>query len=399
MGRWGGWTVLGIALALAGGLVVSTPVTNWRGRADEGAYLRYAARIASDGLGILPSLVHGYLADPTLRAESPAPLRVSVLIPDALAVHWGGERYESLQRVSLAAFLALIVVAFLSVRHHPGATTAAALVLLLAASPLQLAMARRALSDSLNAALWTASLALCIEAMVAEWRRGWLLVALAFAATLLVKELNVIIVPVALALLAVDGGRRGRLPSAWALVGVAILPLTLSAAAIAAAAGGIQPAIDALRALTSQAGENTYGLQFGSGPWFRYVVDFLLVSPWTTLLYVVWLGLLVAERGDDRRLVAWALVPLLFVAAVSPTLKFIRWALPLDVPIRLGAVLAVQRLVGDRPGRPWGTVRLAVVIAALVAVDLASFQTLFVAADIYDPSSPLLLWWRGFLPR
>ena len=399
MGRWGGWAALGIALALACGLVVSTPVTSWRGRADEGAYLRYAARIAADGVGVLPSLVHGYLADPTLRAESPAPLRVSVLLPDALAVHWGGERFESLQRVSLVAFLALLVVAFAGFRGHPGVNTAAALVLLLAVSPLQLAMARRALSDSLNATLWTGSLLLCIEAMVADWRRGWLVVGLVITAALLVKELNVIIVPIALALLAVDAGRRGRLPSAWALVGIVVLPLALAALAITAAAGGVQPAIDALGALTAQAGQNTYGLQFGSGPWFRYVVDFLLVSPWTTLLYVVWLGLLVAERGDDRRLVAWALVPLLFVAAVSPTLKFVRWALPLDVPIRLGAVLAVQRLVGDRPGRPWGTVRLAVVVVALMAVDLVSFRALFVDADIYDPSSPLLLWWRGFLPR
>jgi hypothetical protein len=31
-------------------------------------------------------------------------------------------------------------------------------------------------------------------------------------------------------------------------------------------------------------------------------------------------------------------------------------------------------------------------------VDVRSFLSLFVTADIYDPSSVLLLWWRGFLP-
>lgn len=385
-------------LALAAGLVLAHPVTFWRGGADEGAYLHYAERIASGGPGTLPVLVREHLADARSRAIGPSPLRLMVVLPDALAVRLAGPEYVSLQRVALTAFLALLVVAFVGFRRAVGERAALAVTLLLAVSPLQLAMARRALADSLNATLWTASLLLYVEALVGEWRRGWLLVAGVFAATLLLKEPNLTLVPIALVFLGLDAIRRRRLPTPLALAATTVLPLALAAAATVAAAGGLRPTVETFTVLAEQVGAIDYVVQFGGGPWYRYVVDFVLVSPWTMLLYVVWLGILVGERRADPRLLPWALLPPLFIAAVSSTPKFVRWAIPLDVAIRLGAVLALQRLVADRQGSPWATFRLAAALGMMMAVDVQSFLTLFVTADIYDPASSLLLRWRGFLP-
>lgn len=385
--------MLALALALAAGLVVSHPVTGWYTHADEGSYLRYAARIARDGPQALPALAREHLEDPLGRATEPPPIRLAVVLPDALAVWLLGADYPSLQRVSLVAFLGLLIIAFLGFRQAAGDEVAMGVTLLLAVSPLQLGMARRALGDSLNTTLWTASILLCTEGLANAWRRGWLLVGAVFGVTMLVKEANLILVPIALALVAIDVLRRRRPPSPYALAGTTVVPLALATVATVLAAGDVGTAIENVRATFTQAAENTYAVRFGGGPWYRYVVDFLLLSPWTTLLYVTWLGMLAATRRTDPRLLAWTLLPILYLVALSPTARFVRWAMPLDVPIRLGAVLSIAGILRER-----AAVAQVAVLGILMLVDVRSFLNLFVTASIYDPTSAILLWWRGFLP-
>jgi hypothetical protein len=391
--RGAGWVGCVLALTIAAGLVLRYPETAWRVGADEGTYLRYASRIARDGLAALPSLTREHLEDPLTRATAPSPLRLAVVLPDALAVRLLGDAYPSLQRISLLALLALLVVAFVGFRRAAGAPVATAVALLLAVSPLQLGMARRALGDSLNTTLWTVSIFSYVEALASDRRRGWLAVAAAFAVTLLAKESNLALLPIALVLLAVDAATRRRAPSLLALACSTVLPFALATMATLLAAGGPATALESLLVTVRQASDNPYAIRFGSGPWYRYVVDFLLLSPWTLLLYVVWLGMLARTRRVDRRLLPWALLPILYLAALSPSARFVRWTMPLDVPIRLGTVLAIGGLLRGRlaPAR-------VLAIGLVMLVDVRSFLTLFVTADIYDPTSDLLLWWRHFLP-
>jgi hypothetical protein len=123
------------------------------------------------------------------------------------------------------------------------------------------------------------------------------------------------------------------------------------------AAGGPAAALESLMVTIRQVNDNEYALRFGSGPWYRYVVDFLLLSPWTVLLAVRPLGD-AARRPDPARL----------RAAVWGLLR--------------------GRLAGARP----------VAIGLLILVDIGSFLAIFVTADVYDPTSDLLLWSRHFLP-
>src|SRR5262245_4531099 len=104
-------------------LVTSAPVSDWRGAADEGSYLRYAERIATGGVGAFPALVREFLTDPALTVNAPAPVRLTGVLSAALAVRWFGPTYRSLQHVSLVAFLALLVVVFVAMRRMPGRHT------------------------------------------------------------------------------------------------------------------------------------------------------------------------------------------------------------------------------------------------------------------------------------
>src|SRR5262245_55559454 len=81
---------LGIAVALGTTLVLAHPATDWRGQADEGTYARYAERVAAEGPSAFPTMVREYLDDPQQWATQPPPLRLSAIVPDALAVRWLG---------------------------------------------------------------------------------------------------------------------------------------------------------------------------------------------------------------------------------------------------------------------------------------------------------------------
>ena len=395
------WALLFLSLALAVGSVATHPVTTWRGQADEGCYLRYATRIAEQGPGAFPALFREYLQDPLGPQYFPSPLRLTPIALGALSVLFSGANFSSLADVSLVAFLALLVLLFMGLRGTLGERTALAVTLVLSVSPLHLAMARRALADSLNATLVLTCLWLCIHGLTAGKTapRWWAGVAIAYAVAFLGRELNLVLIPISLALIGGDVVRRRRPIPLWAICCVSLLPLLGAAALAALAAGGVGVAWAAFSATLVQPGHNAYALEYGNGPWFRYVVDYLLLSPWTTLLYLAWLGYLAGARIEDERLWAWALVPILFLACATPFAKFVRWALPLDAPLRLGAVLLLQRLVRDRAGNRWATVRLGVIIAGLMWADLRAFHDLFVVGDIYDPTSALLLAGRGFLPR
>jgi len=393
------WAVLGLALALAAGIVLATPVTTWRPQADEGYYLLYARRVAEEGPRAFPDLFREYLEDPAARQLFPSPIRVTAIVLGALAIRLDGPALPSLAHLSLAAFLALLVLVFLATRHTFGERAACGTTLLLSVSPLHLAMARRALSDSLNATLVLACLGLCLHALGEDRPRRWWMVSAAYATAFLARELNLVLIPISLALLMLAWQRRR--PAPFPTLGachVSVLPVVAAGLVAALAAGGVTPAWRAFAGTLLQPTANAYALAYGAGPWFRYCVDALLLSPWPPLLYLAWLGYLAATRPVDEHVWAWALVPLLFVACAVPFPKFVRWALPLDAPLRLGAVLFLERMLAGGADRP-GHARLATAVVALMAVDLAGFHRLFVVGDIYDPTTALLAAWRDLVPR
>jgi 4-amino-4-deoxy-L-arabinose transferase-like glycosyltransferase len=387
-----------LALLVLPVLVVRTslPSVTWRPGADEGYFLQYSTRVAEHGPGEVRVLFTEYLAGGD-RVYFPSPLRLTTILVDALAVRIGGPRFESLQAVAFVSFLVLLALVFLEVRRTFGEQTALCTAFLLSVSPLHLAMARRALSDSLIATLVLVCIGLAVRGLAERHGpRWWAGVAAACTVTFLARELSLFLVPVLLALILLQAVRHGVRPSLWALGAVSIVPLALSAAIAAIAAGSFATAWQTLRTTVGQDGVNEYIVRFGGGPWFRYVLDYLLVSPWTTLAYVVWLGWLAASRDADDETLAWTLVPILVVAVLVPFSKSLRYVVALEAPMRLGVVLLLQRALGSR-GWP-STAGLAAAVLAIAWIDLHTFRGLFVDAGTYDPASYNLLLWRGLLP-
>lgn len=403
--RVAGLVAVAVLLLCTAGLVVSTfDEVEYQSRADEGYYMAYASRIAIQGPAGYPGLFTAYLNGLKGRYHFPNPLRIGTIALGAAAVKLGGSYFTNLSLLSLAGFMAVLMVMFVGTVRAFGWRTAYWTLLLCCAAPLHLALARRALSDTLVSAALLASLWLFLRAIWKEEgeqapRRRWLAVAASFTAAFLVKEWLVLLVPTALFFLvwrSIQSGRPVRLVPALA---VSVVPLALAGSAIALAAGGIGPVFQVAASFLG-ASINEYSLNYQQGPWYRFITDFMLVSAWPVLLYFIWVGVLIGERVKDYRIWFWTLVPALFLVMIAcfPMQRNIRLIMFLEMPLRLCSVLLLQRLFGDSDGNRRATIGMAAAVLILMWIDLQSFYHLFVNGDIYDPIGLSLMAARRYLP-
>ena len=163
------------------------------------------------------------------------------------------------------------------------------------------------------------------------------------------------------------------------LVGVAVL-VNL--------AGGVRELVDVYRIGVPKNLTLPYAIQTGDGPWYRYLLDLLTISPLVLLLATgAALQLRPSPDGgrDDRPL----LFVLGFVAAsyvLMCNVKYgmnLRYATMWDLPLRALAVAQVGWLV-TRLRTEWRAWALTLVVAGLCAFDLHQYYQLAVLHPLYE---------------
>jgi 4-amino-4-deoxy-L-arabinose transferase-like glycosyltransferase len=393
--------VFAIALAIAAALVVgSLASAPHDARGDGHFYLQYMQQVHEHGLSVFPSLFDHWNGDAG-SWDSPPPSRIGFIVVSAVSAAVFGPTIDALQYLSIAAYLAGSIANYAFARRQFGEPRALFIGVLWTFSPLLMGLSRLPLSDSWNALCSTLTAWLFLEVVrePASSRRRVAFMAM-FAFAVLVKELSVLLVLPMAALVLVERC-RGRAPLSLAsfafllaLPGMVVLPLFV------AAAGSLASLLETTRIVLASPAANRYAVNFGSGPWFSYVVDFLCLSPVTTLLAIAFLGVLAARwrRGAyDRRLVFMALLVVCPLFEYSFFTKNVRYAVLLELPIRVFAVSMVCELFRAR-----SLIRSAllggVAIACLCWTDARTFDLFWVRLHGYDPVTNSLLSVRHLIP-
>jgi 4-amino-4-deoxy-L-arabinose transferase-like glycosyltransferase len=389
-------------LALAVGALVASTLGSVRyaENPDEAYYVAYAGHIAEHGLAGFRSLFADYAAEPA-RWLYPNPLRLGFIL---LATGWSqlfGVGFASLSLLSLACHVALVAASYLFLRGLLGPPRALAGSALVAFSPLLLGVARRAWVDGPATLAGLLVLWSFCAWLGAPQRRGALArFAVALAAGVLIKETTVLLLLPCAAIAATERIAGRALPLAQLALATAGAFATCFALWWLAAGDAATVASIARIILVSPA-SNAYAQELGRGPWVRYAIDLLLLSPWTTLLGIAALGpaaLRLRERkpGDAVLWLGLALVGLL--AAYAPFTKNVRYVSLCEVPLRALAAWLVFALAGADSGRGRRAVAAAC-IALLCLSGWLSFRAIFVEAGLYDPMTAPLLYLRGLSPH
>lgn len=361
---------------------------------DEGYYSQYVDDLAAKSW---PQVLSEYIADEKKGGETKLPPTRILFLGSALTIHalTGCESIEALRLISWASAIGTLIVCAVFVSRMSGPVTALAVTALLACSPLLIHLAHRALIDGYFA--FTALLAVwgLWESLRAPADRRWLaLYAAGLAAMVLTKENAAFAFVALLAIIALNR---------WLKVGTVTRPLlvvTFAAPALAAivliiTAGGPGPLIEAYRLNATKSVVLPYAIQTGDGPWHRYLLDFLLVSPAVTLLAVAALAGTHWRDPAKRHLAIFILVSFALMAQVRYGMNMrygAMWVLPLCW-LAFNLLASLSEKIAPR----FRTAALTAVVFIVCATELHSYHRLFVAGNIYDPvpgalAMPLKMW-------
>ena len=385
-------TLLALVIAAAG---IALRVCPWaaytRMGFDEAYYVHYLQQLLQVGLGGYADIVDLYKIKQVNLIGSVLPPTRFLYIFSAWLWHgaFGGGELESFRAVSrLFSVLTLGLAGLFARRLLPDRRLALGAFALMAFSPLQIHMSQHALVDGFFEFWALGTLWALWECLRQPAHKGWLTAYAAGLALMVTTKENAFFVWVAIvALIVLNRWLRFGVVSRPLVVLTVVGPL-IGVAALVNLAGGLRELVDVYRIGVPKNLTLPYAIMTGDGPWYRYLLDLMTMSPLVMLLAVGATFRLdpSPESGRDDR-------PLLFLVgfvvasyALMCNVKYgmnLRYATIWDLPLRALAMVQLGALVmRTRIERRALTLTLAV--AALCAFDLHQYYRLAVQYPLYE---------------
>lgn len=350
---------------------------------DGNLYRRYVNSIDEEGLWHYPIIVRRYIAvQKTLTGSILPPLRFGYIFAAYL---WhrllGTETVAAMRAVaSFFGILSLLLGTIFAWRLK-GPVCAMCVAALLACAPTQLHMTQHVLSDGFFAFWALFTLWLLWENLRAPGNWRWLLLyAIGLCAMVITKE-NAAFAFVAIVVLLVANRWLQ-----WGIVTRELLACTvlgplLGVVILVFLAGGVETLVTTYQLSVSKNYHLEYAILTGDGPWHRYLVDLLLVSP---IILLLALGAVFRlDRTQKPELFLTVFIGASYL--VMCNLKYgmnLRYANMWDMPLRVLAFSQLSAFAHFFPKRR--ALFLGATVAFIGAVELRQYIILFVDLPLYE---------------
>jgi 4-amino-4-deoxy-L-arabinose transferase-like glycosyltransferase len=301
---------------------------------------------------------------------------------------FGGDALQALHQV--AAFFSVLTLALATAFawRLRGSTWALGIAAFMAVAPTQIHMSQHALVDGFFAFWALLVLWLLWENLQAPRNWRWLVgYVLALVLLVITKENSFFVWIAIVALLIANRWLQFGTVTRELIVATVLGPL-LGVVMLIFLAGGIDVLVQSYRLSVGKNFQLQYAVLTGDGPWYRYVVDLLLVSP-----VVVMLALGALFRLDRSKKPELYLS--IFIAAsyvVMSNVKYgmnLRYANMWDMPLRFLALSALVSLTA--PLRRFRNIVLVAAVALICAMELHQYIVLAVQFPLYELVSEGLL--------
>lgn len=357
---------------------------------DEGLYRGYVNSLAATGLGGYPDIVAKYIeVQKTLPGSILPPTRFLYIFAGyAWHTLFGCEALTALHHVAAFFSVGTLCLAALFAWRIGGAASGLAVAALMAFAPTQIHMSQHALVDGFFTFWALLTLWLFWENLHAprDWR--WL-VPYIFALSFLVltKENSFFVWVGLVALIITNRWLQFGTVTRELLIATALGPM-LGAACLIILVGGADVLLQSYSLSVGKNYQLTYAIMTGDGPWHRYLVDLLLVSP---IVLILAIGSVFRLRAEKKPELFFAV----FVAATYAVMCNVKYGMNLryanmwDMPLRMLAFAQIAALAA-----PFPRYRNAIVIVAVAIICAAEFRqylVLFVNYPLYELVSEGLL--------
>lgn len=350
---------------------------------DENLYRQYVNHLSKTGIASYPDMVESYIAtQSTLPNAVLPPVRFLYILS---AYTWlsifGSETMDSLRDVAALSSILTVLLAPLFAWRMRGPRWGFGVAALVAAAPTQIHMSQHALIDGFFAFWALLSLWLLWECLTApgDWR--WLTVYVVTLALLVMTKENSFFVWIALvALLITNRWLQFGITTRALLLATVAGPL-LGVAILVFLAGGLGNLIETYRLLVTKAAQSPYSILTGDGPWYRYLVDLLLVSPLILLLALGTIFRFNRTMKPELYLAVFIAASYLVMCNVKYGMN-LRYANMWDTPLRFLAVSSLVALVA--PLSRYRNLVLGLAVAFVALIELRQYLILAVQYPLYE---------------
>jgi 4-amino-4-deoxy-L-arabinose transferase-like glycosyltransferase len=358
-------------------------------RADEGYYYTYSYFLNDKGITSFPYLFQEYINNQQ-NWVYPNPLRAAFIILSYWWMKIFGFSFYNLAGFSLFCYVIFLFISFCYIKKYFSPKIAILSIILLAFSPLNMAMARRALMDSTSNLFAICAIWLFWDYLSSKKNLKALLFVLAYALTILTKESSTMLAVFFLLYLFLRRFIFGHALTLKDVLVAVVFPCIAAGLILILSAGGISPIVKTAKIILMSPYTNPYAIYFCSGPWYRYLIDFMLLSPWVCILAIAFsLHYLIKDRLDEK-ILYWIVFSFSLIFIFNFFTKNVRYLITLDFPLRLFSVLMLNELT-TRLFKKRSSYLLLIAVILIAFFDLLNFNNLFIRHAIYDPVSQWLL--------
>ncbi len=355
---------------------------------DEQVYMQYVEDLGERGLGGFPATVSEYIVE-VQKAEFVylPPFRLGYTVP----AWWvekltGRPSYAALRFTSAIGSCLFVLAGFVFARRWLTPWQALAVLALLVCAPLQIHLAQYAFIDAV-ASFWAVVVVGCTwEALRPSARPAWLAaVGGSFFLLCLTKQEPAVFVGAFLFVGIIVAHFRGWSVWPWR-VGLALaVSGILAIGTLAGLSGGFGPMLQAFSIYHERAQSLPYTILTGDGPWHRYLLEHLLISP---LVFLLALGFLFRPESRAPKN-AWLLLFLVVTGVIMTSIPFgmnLRHTAMWDFPLAIFAVQSIAALTAQARWRTWWAAGLVAVVCFSA---LRSYGTIF--RGLYDTDLRFML--------
>jgi 4-amino-4-deoxy-L-arabinose transferase-like glycosyltransferase len=381
-----------VVILLAGTFLRAWPSTGFHGVGyDEGIYSGYVRTAVKEGIWSYPDITRAYVKLQEERSDALVPAtRIGFLLPaSALAAIGHLDPRVALHCVSLISSILLLFATAIIGYRLSSCSQMLLCTTLMAVAPLQIHLAQRSLIDGYFA-LWAILSAWFLwETLQKPEQHGWLIsYGVSLFVLVLTKENAAFVFLALVAVLVIFAVcKLGR--ATLALIVVTAVAPALAVLVLAGFVGGIREWIAFYDMFIQKSRLLPYPIRFQDGAWYRYLIDFTLLSPCVVAFATGRIFQLERKSAPD---IFWSIfLGISFVMMSSvPYGMSLRFAAYWDIPLRWLAASQISHLAG-RFRRINPVFTATAVILILAVVDLFQYWRYFVNAGIYDPVSFQLL--------
>ncbi|MGB8356187.1 MAG: phospholipid carrier-dependent glycosyltransferase [Chthoniobacteraceae bacterium] len=367
-------TLAGMSLRIFG------PPALKRSGYDEVLYMGYIGMIDRASY---PRIVQAYIEDQktTDTTKLPPTRFLYIFLGYSWRNTFGQPALESLHAISCLFSILMIPLAAVFAFRLGGERIAVGVTALTAFSPMQIYVSRHALIDGFFG-FWAV---LCLWLLWENLRNPGSFVWLAtytigLALAVMTKENSFFLFAAFVGIAAINP---------WAKFGKVTLPLVLctigggalGVGVLAALSGGVEPFMEVYLVLMKSASHFPYSIKTGDGPWYRYLYDLMLMSPFILLLAIGAVFQVTREKKAQLFLVSFIGFSYLIMCNVKYGMN-LRYANMWDMPLRYLAFCQFA-MICDHAGRR-KTLVLVLGMAALCAYDLRQYYIFFVQGRLYE---------------